>query len=111
MDKPFGFWTAVGGLGVLALITLVAIFRYPSTADATDVITAAGAVIGTVIGAFFGVQTGAAGRAKAEEGKDQAMAALVRVAALSDSGSPAARAAREAFEETPTSAVGDKAGE
>ncbi|WP_414941009.1 hypothetical protein [Amycolatopsis sp. cmx-11-51] len=52
-------------------------------------------MIGTVVGAFFGVNAASAGRVKAEESRDQATAALVKVAGEADRGSDVAKAAME----------------
>ncbi|WP_409497156.1 hypothetical protein [Amycolatopsis sp. cmx-11-12] len=95
MSKNYGFMTVLAGLSALAVITVAAVMRYPNTSDVTAVITAAGTVIGTVVGAFFGVNAASAGRVKAEESRDQATAALVKVASKADEGSDVAKAAME----------------
>lgn len=95
MGRHYGFWTVLAGLSALAVITVAAVMRYPNTSDVTAVITAAGTVIGTVVGAFFGVNAASAGRVKAEESRDQATAALVKVASEAEKGSDVAKAAME----------------
>ncbi|EMD24555.1 hypothetical protein [Amycolatopsis azurea] len=95
MSKNYGFLTVVAGLSALAVIAVTAVWRYPNTSDVTAVITAAGTVIGTVVGAFFGVNAASAGRVKAEESRDQATAALVKVATKADEDSEVAKAAME----------------
>ncbi len=62
----YGFWIIVTGFALVAFITMVSIFRW---ADVTSVATVVGAVtslVGTVVGAFFGVQVGAVGKERAE---------------------------------------------
>ena len=70
-DPPYGFYIVLAGLSALVLIAVIAILRYGTANDVTTVTTSAGAVIGTVVGAFFGVSVGQAGRKRAEQGKDQ----------------------------------------
>lgn len=99
-DPPYGFYIVLAGLSALALIVVIAILRYGTANDVASVTTSAGAVIGTVVGAFFGISVGQAGRKHAEQGKDQAQRqaiqstnALVRVAAQAPPDSAAAKAA------------------
>jgi hypothetical protein len=99
-DPPYGFYIVLAGLSALVLIAVIAILRYRAANDVTSVTTSAGAVIGTVIGAFFGVSVGQAGRKRAEHAKDQAQQlaiqstnALVKVAAQAPPDSEAAKAA------------------
>jgi hypothetical protein len=63
----YGFVVVLVGLGVLALIYVVAIRSWESAADVASVLSAVGGVIGTIIGAFFGVQVGSAGKEKADD--------------------------------------------
>jgi phage tail tape-measure protein len=63
----YGFWIVVIGLLVIGAVFGLSVSKW---AAAADVATAAGpvtSVIGTLVGAFFGVQLGAAGKDKAEE--------------------------------------------
>jgi formate-dependent nitrite reductase membrane component NrfD len=45
----------LAGLGALVLIVVIAILRYGTANDVTSVATSTGAVIDTVVSAFFGV--------------------------------------------------------
>ncbi|WP_284743786.1 hypothetical protein [Amycolatopsis sp. RTGN1] len=93
MDKiSGGMWTVLGGLAALLIVTVVAILAFKTAADVVSVVTAAGAVIGTLVGAFFGVSAGQAGRAEAEAAKDQAHRTLVNAAAKAAPDSPVAEA-------------------
>ena len=67
----YGFWIIVTGFALVAFITMVSIFRW---ADVTSVATVVGAVtslVGTVVGAFFGVQVGAVGKERAEASRER----------------------------------------
>ena len=60
----YGFWIIVTGFALVAFIAMVSIFRW---ADVTSVAT----VVGTVVGAFFGVQVGAVGKERAEASRER----------------------------------------
>jgi len=67
----YGFWIIVTGFALVAFITMVSIFRW---ADVTSVATVVGAVtslVGTVVGAFFGIQVGAVGKERAEASRER----------------------------------------
>ena len=62
----YGLWIILAGFLLVALVSVVSIFRWE---DVTSVATAIGAttsLVGTVVGAFLGVQVGAAGKERAE---------------------------------------------
>jgi hypothetical protein len=68
----YGFWIVVIGLLVIGTVFGISVSKW---AAAADVATAAGpvtSVIGTLVGAFFGVQIGAAGKDKAEQERSKA---------------------------------------
>jgi len=99
-EPPYGLFIVLAGLIALVLIVVIAILRYGTADDVASVTTSTGAVIGTLVGAFFGVSVGQAGRKRAEQGKDKAQQqaiqstnALVRVAAEAPPDSEAAKAA------------------
>src|ERR687893_758012 len=56
----YGFWIIITGFALVFLITLVSTFRW---AEVT--------LVGTVVGAFFGVQVGAVGKEKAEAERER----------------------------------------
>ena len=60
----YGFWIIITGFALVAFITIVSIFRW---AEVTSVAT----VVGTVVGAFFGVQVGAVGKERAEASRER----------------------------------------
>ncbi len=63
----YGLWILLTGFALLvALITVVSIFKWD---DVTSVATAIGAttsLVGTVVGSFLGVQVGSAGKERVE---------------------------------------------
>jgi high-affinity K+ transport system ATPase subunit B len=62
----YGLWIILTGFALVALITIVSIFKWN---DVTSVATAIGAttsLVGTVVGSFLGVQVGSAGKERVE---------------------------------------------
>ena len=51
--------------------SLIAIFRWNEVANVATVVGAVSSLVGTAVGAFFGVQFGSAGRKKAEAARDR----------------------------------------
>jgi hypothetical protein len=73
--KPEGLGAltvVVVGLGVLLTAFLLAVFHYPTSGDVSTALAALTGTIGTILGAYFGVQAGGRGANKAA---DQAEAA------------------------------------
>jgi hypothetical protein len=65
-EAPYGAIVVITGLVSVVAITIVAMFQYPS--DATMVVTALGpviGVIGTLVGAYFGLRGSSLGQDKA----------------------------------------------
>jgi hypothetical protein len=88
----YGFVVVVIGIGVTLCVYLVAVAHWKS---ASDVATAAGSVsgvIGTLVGAFFGIHIGSAGKARAEAARDRAEsdrhAEALKVQRLAAAGDP-----------------------
>jgi hypothetical protein len=55
-EPPYGMWVTLAGVAAVTAITIVALIRYD---DATSIVTALGpvtAVIGTLVGAYFGLR-------------------------------------------------------
>jgi hypothetical protein len=68
----YGFVVVLVGLAAVVFIYTVAIWHWTAASDVTAAVGSAGGVIGTIVGAFFGLQLGAAGKEKAEEQRDRA---------------------------------------
>lgn len=55
-DAPYAMWVIIAGLSAMTLVTIAALVRYPSP---TAIVTALGpvtGVIGTLVGAYFGLR-------------------------------------------------------
>jgi vacuolar-type H+-ATPase subunit I/STV1 len=76
----YGFWIVVIGLAVVVLVLLLA-FRWKAASDVVAVVGSVTGVIGTIVGAFFGVQLGSAGREKAEIERNAAEEKALKFAA------------------------------
>ena len=67
-----GFVVVALGLGALLTVMLVALNKFDKVPDVTALISSVGAVIGPIVGAFFGVQVGAAGKSKSDQDRAKA---------------------------------------
>jgi hypothetical protein len=81
----YAFWVVLTGIGAVVLLALFAMTRWTTATDVAAVISSGAAVVGTIVGAYFGVQAGSAGKEKAEEQRDRAE---LRVQALTGSMPP-----------------------
>lgn len=67
------FWLAVTGLLLAAcLVIVLLIFGIKTSSDIVAIVGLFTSVLGTLVGAFFGLQIGSAGKEKAEERADKA---------------------------------------
>jgi hypothetical protein len=71
MRLRYGFWIIIIGFGLVAFITVVSIFAWSEVTNVATVVGAVSSLVGTVVGAFFGVQVGSVGREKAEAARDR----------------------------------------
>lgn len=76
----YGFWIVVIGLTIVAAVFLVAITKWTAASDVTAVVGSVTGMVGTIIGAFFGVQVGSAGKEKAESDRKVAEDKALRLA-------------------------------
>jgi hypothetical protein len=76
----FGLVAVIAGLAAIVALMVVAMFRYPS-GEVNNVVGTALGAIGTLVGAYFGVQVGSAGKEQAERAKDAATERAVQLAA------------------------------
>lgn len=76
----YGLVVVLAGLVVITFAFVVALKEYDKAADVSTALAPVTGVVGTLVGAFFGVQAGAAGKEKAEAARsksdEQAKAAL-----------------------------------
>ncbi|MBV9312254.1 MAG: hypothetical protein JO100_00670 [Pseudonocardia sp.] len=80
----YGLIALCVGLGILLLAYFVTIFRYPVASDTATAIAPMATVVGSLAGAYFGIQVGAAGKDKADAARDSAHNEAIRWAALAD---------------------------
>jgi len=67
------FWLAIYGLLLAAiLVFLLLLFGVKQSADIVAIVGLFTSVLGTLVGAFFGLQIGSAGKEKTEERADKA---------------------------------------
>jgi hypothetical protein len=67
----YGFWIIIAGFALVAFITIVSIFRWVEVTSVATVVGAVASLVGTVVGAFFGVQVGAVGKEKVEASRER----------------------------------------
>jgi hypothetical protein len=67
----YGFWIIITGFALVFLITLIAMFRWVEVTSVAKVVGAVASLVGTVVGAFFGVQVGAVGKERAEAARER----------------------------------------
>ena len=67
----YGFWIIITGITLVFLITLISTFRWVEVTSVATVVGAVASLVGTVVGAFFGVQVGAVGKERAEASRDR----------------------------------------
>ena len=68
----YGFAVVVIGLILVAFIFGIALVRWSSASDVSTVVSSATGVVGTLVGAFFGVQVGSAGKDKSDAARKEA---------------------------------------
>jgi hypothetical protein len=80
-DRLQGFVIVI--LGLVCLLTVfLANFKFTSASDVTTTVTSVGGVIGTIVGAFFGLQLGAAGKDKVEQQRNKAQERALELAGM-----------------------------
>jgi hypothetical protein len=77
----YGLAAVYAGIGAIVLLVIVAMFRYPA-GDVNNVVGTSLGAIGTLVGAYFGVQVGSVGKEQAERAKDEAHEQAVKLAAV-----------------------------
>lgn len=74
------FWLSIWGIGIIVVLIIVLAFNAGWTShDVTSVVGLLTSLLGTIVGAFFGLQIGAAGKQDAErraENSERKVAAL-----------------------------------
>ena len=67
----YGFWIIITGFALVFLITLISTFRWVEVTSVATVVGAVASLVGTVVGAFFGVQVGAVGKERADAARER----------------------------------------
>ncbi len=81
MRIKYGFWIVLLGLVLVAAVFLAAIAKWSAAQDVAAAVGSVTGIIGTMVGAFFGVQVGSAGKEKAETARNEAENKAFRLAA------------------------------
>jgi hypothetical protein len=68
----YGVWVVLAGLLVILVAFIWAVESYAKAADASTALAPVTGVVGTIVGAYFGVAVGAAGKDKADARAAQA---------------------------------------
>ncbi|TEU00532.1 MAG: hypothetical protein E3J23_02360 [Candidatus Stahlbacteria bacterium] len=82
MRIKYGFWVIIIGFILVTIVFIAAIVKWSEASDVTAVVGAFTGLVGTVVGAFFGVQIGSAGKEKAERERKEAEEKALRMASL-----------------------------
>ena len=67
----YGFWIIITGFALVFVITLISSFRWAEVTSVATVVGAVASLVGTVVGAFFGVQVGAVGKERADAARER----------------------------------------
>lgn len=79
------FWLSIFGLALAAGLVIALLIAGKTSSDIAAVVGLFTSVLGTLIGAFFGLQIGSAGKDKAEERADNAQKKAEALAMAADS--------------------------
>ncbi len=68
----YGFWIIIiRGFALVFLVTVISSFRWAEVTSVATVVGAVASLVGTVVGAFFGVQVGAVGKERADAARER----------------------------------------
>ncbi len=67
----YGFWIIITGFALVFLVTVISSFRWAEVTSVATVVGAVASLVGTVVGAFFGVQVGAVGKERADAARER----------------------------------------
>lgn len=68
----YGFVIVLAGLLVVTVVFVASLMKFGTVSDVTAVLGAVTGLIGTIIGAFFGIQVGAEGKTREMEARNKA---------------------------------------
>ena len=67
----YGIAVVLAGLAVILVAFLLALGEYSKAADVSTALAPVTGVVGTLVGAYFGVQVGSAGKERAEDAREK----------------------------------------
>jgi hypothetical protein len=65
-------WAVAIGITAVVLVFFVSAWKWASASDVSMAVSSITGVIGTIVGAYFGIQLGSSGKEKVEEQRDRA---------------------------------------
>jgi len=81
----YGVWVVLAGLAVILTAFAISVFVFePTAADVSTALAPVTGIVGTIVGAYFGVQVGSQGRQQAEATTAEAQRRVTRLAAAVD---------------------------
>jgi hypothetical protein len=96
-EPAYGMWVTLAGVAAVTAITIVAVFRYDNAASIATALGPVTAVIGTLIGAYFGLRGSSLAQQNANAAEIQRASAAAPTVVTSNGGPPASQ--------TPTGAL------
>jgi hypothetical protein len=81
MRVKYGYYIILAGFLLVGLVFVAAVAKWNTAGDVTAVVGSVTSLIGTVVGAFLGVQVGSQGKEKAEDARKAAENKALRFAA------------------------------
>jgi hypothetical protein len=87
-EPAYGMWVTLAGVGAVTAITIVAVFRYDNAASIATALGPVTAVIGTLIGAYFGLRGSSLAQQNANAAEAQRQNAAAATVLTTNGGPP-----------------------
>lgn len=78
----YGFLVVIVGFVLVGVAFVLSVYKWTDSKDVTAAVGAVTSIVGTLAGAFFGINVGAAGKERAEAERNAAQKDVVKLAAL-----------------------------
>lgn len=88
-NRPYAFYTVVVGIVAVFLTVGMSLWFLKTADEAMKVATPMLGIVGTIVGAFFGIQSSSTRAKEAESAKDEMHKAMNKVALATDDNTPA----------------------
>jgi hypothetical protein len=85
MRIRYGYYIVIAGFVLVGLSFVASLMKFTMAADVSSVFGLITGVVGTLVGAFFGVQVGSQGKEKAENARNNAEKVSRHLAAIGGS--------------------------